>query len=78
MRELGVKLIPFTNMSPIFKGISVVIVGVIALLFAYWMHKRWKEPVKGGFKVFIALAIFIVLYGLFILIFQPHWWDLPY
>jgi hypothetical protein len=78
MREFGVKVIEFTNMSPVFKGGAVTIAGIIALLFAWWMSKRWKEPVKGGFIVFIALAVFIVLYGLFILIFQPRWWDLPY
>lgn len=78
MREFGVKLIPFINMNPTFKGIMVMLAGIIALLFAYWMNKYWKEPVKGGFKVFIALSIFITLYGLFILIFQPHWWNLPY
>ncbi len=78
MREFGVKLIQFTNMNPIFKGTSVAIVGILALLFALWMKERWKEPIRGGFLVFIALAIFIVLYGLFILVFQPRWWDLPY
>lgn len=78
MYELGVKIIQFTNMSPVFKGTSLMIVGILALLFAWWMKRRWKEPVKGGFLIFIGLAVFIVLYGLFILIFQPHWWDLPY
>jgi cadmium resistance protein CadD (predicted permease) len=78
MREFGVKLIQFTNMNPIFKGTSVAIVGILALLFAMWMQKRWKEPIKGGFLIFIGLSIFIVLYGLFILVFQPRWWDLPY
>lgn len=78
MSEWGVKFIQFTNMSPVFKGGSTAIVGLIALLFAYWMHKRWKEPLKGGFLVFIAVAAFVVLYGLFVLIFQPQWWKLPY
>lgn len=78
MSDWGVKFIQFTNMSPIFKGGSVAIVGLIALLFALWMNRRWKEPLRGGFLVFIALSIFIVLYGLFILIFQPQWWRLPY
>jgi len=42
------------------------------------MRAKWKEPLKGGFLVFIGLAVFIVLYGFFILIFRPNWWALPY
>ena len=78
MNEFGVKLVQFTNMNPVFKGSSVIIAGLLALLFAFWMRWRWKEPVRGGFLVFIGLSIFIVLYGLYILIFQPQWWKLPY
>jgi hypothetical protein len=78
MNEFGVRLIQFTNMNPVFKGASVTIAGLMALLFALWMKERWKEPLKGGFLVFIGLSIFIILYGLFILIFRPQWWSLPY
>lgn len=78
MSEWGIKFIQFTNMNPTFKGGSVTIVGLLALLFAYWMHKRWGEPLRNGFLVFIGIAAFIVLYGLFILILQPHWWNPPY
>ena len=78
MSELGVKFIQFTNMSPVFKGGSVMIAGLIALLFAMWMNWRWKEPLKGGFLVFIGLAVFIVVFGAYTLIFQPQWWKLPY
>jgi len=77
MNILAVKFIQFSA-GPVFKGASVAIVGLIALLFALWMSRRWKEPLRGGFIVFIGLSIFIVLYGLFILIFQPNWWALPY
>jgi putative flippase GtrA len=78
MEPWKVAFIQITNTNPTFKGLSVIIAGLIALLFAYWMNKRWKEPLKGGFLVFIGLAVFIVLYGLFILVFQPHWWNPPY
>ena len=78
MSEFGVQFIQFINMSPFFKGTFIVVVGLVALLFAWWMNKRWNEPLKNGFLVFIGLSIFIVLYGLFILIFQPQWWKLPY
>ncbi|MFA6170282.1 MAG: hypothetical protein WCW67_07755 [Candidatus Margulisiibacteriota bacterium] len=78
MFEWVVDIVQFTNTSPFFKGFGALIVGVAALLFAWWMRKRWQEPLAGGFKVFIGLAVFIVLYGLFILVFQPHWWNPPY
>lgn len=75
---LGEKLILFTNTSPIFKGSAVIIAAIIALLFAFWMKKFWKEELKGGFLVFIGIAVFVLFYGLFILVFQPHWWNPPY
>ncbi len=78
MSDFGVKLIQFTNMDPVFKGAAVTIVGLLALLFAFYMRERWKEPLKNGFLVFIGLAVFIILYGLFILIMRPHWWNPPY
>jgi len=78
MSDFRVKIIQFTNMNPVFKGCSVIIVGLLALLFAIWMRQRWKEPLKGGFIVFIGLSVFIILYGLYILIFRPNWWALPY
>ena len=78
MEEWKVQFIQITNMHPTFKGASVAIVGILALIFAGWMHKRWQEPLRGGFLVFIGVAVFIVLYGLFVLLFQPQWWKLPY
>jgi hypothetical protein len=78
MNDWGTKFIIFTNTSPTFKGGTVLFAGLLALLFAYWMNKHWREPLKGGFLVFIGLAGFVVMYGLFILLFQPHWWNPPY
>jgi phosphoglycerol transferase MdoB-like AlkP superfamily enzyme len=78
MYEWVQKGVQFTNMSPVFKGGSVTIAGLVALLFVLWMKQRWKEPLRGGFLVFIVLAVFVVLYGLFILIFRPLWWNPPY
>ncbi|OGC21277.1 hypothetical protein A2291_06260 [candidate division WOR-1 bacterium RIFOXYB2_FULL_42_35] len=78
MNDWGATLIQITNLSPTFKGAAVTIVGLLALLFASWMHKRWQEPLKGGFLVFIGISIFIVFYGLFLLIMRPEWWKLPY
>jgi hypothetical protein len=78
MGDWGVNFIQFINMNPLFKGTAVALLGALALLFAFWMRKRWTEPLEGGFLVFIALAIFVALYGLYILLFQPLWWKLPY
>ncbi len=78
MSEWAVRFVAVTNLSPTFKGASVALAGLLALLFAYWMNRRWQEPLKGGFLVFIGVAAFILLYGLFVLVFQPQWWKLPY
>ncbi|MFA4843440.1 MAG: hypothetical protein WC632_00630 [Candidatus Margulisiibacteriota bacterium] len=78
MSDFGVSLIQLTNYSPIFKGGAIVLVGLCALLFAYWLKARWKEPLEGRFLVFIGVACFVTLFGLFVLIFQPQWWKLPY
>ena len=75
---MGEKLVQFSNYSPLFKGPALIVLGLLALLFAYWINKKWKEPLKGGFLVFVCLAAFIVLFGLFITIFRPAWWKLPY
>ena len=72
--QRGVKILEFMNTSPIFKGIGTIIVGILALLFAYYMVKKWNEPKSIPFKIFIGLAIFVILYGVFILSFQPAWW----
>jgi uncharacterized membrane protein YeaQ/YmgE (transglycosylase-associated protein family) len=64
--------------SPVFKGIGVIIVGLIGLLFSWWLVQRWKEPLTWQFKIFIGFSIFVTLYGLFILLFQPQWWIPPW
>ena len=76
--QRGVMILEFMNTSPIFKGLGTITVGLIALLFAYYMIKRWNEPMSVSFKVFIGFAVFVVLYGLFILVFQPQWWLPPW
>ena len=76
--DFGARIIQITSMSPIFKGLLTLIVGTLALLFVWYMKKKKNEPDSIGFRIFTALAIFIVIYGLFILIFQPQWWLPPY
>ncbi len=67
-----------TNFSPIFKGLGLLILACLALLFAYLMNKKFKEPKTAQYYLFVGLAIFIFLYGLIVLIFRPNWWALPY
>jgi len=76
--EAGLKILMFMNTSPIFKGVSVIIVGLFGLLFWRYMKNRWQEPDSLGFKFFLWFSVFIVLYGAYILAFQPGWWKLPY
>ena len=78
MEPKGTDFLVFINTSPIFKGISVIIAGLIGLTYSYWLLKRWKEPLSWQFKIFIGLSIFFVLYGAYILIFQPQWWIPPW
>ncbi len=68
----------FTNYSPFFKGPGLIILGIAALLFAYFMKKKWNEPNSFGFYLFIAVGAIILVYGLIILLFRPNWWALPY
>jgi hypothetical protein len=75
---MGIKIIQFMNQNPVFKGSGLIILGMAALLFAMYMKKRWKEPRSIGFYIFIALAVFILLYGLLILILRPQWWLPPH
>jgi hypothetical protein len=78
MEERGANILLFMNTSPVFKGLSVIIAGLIALLFWYYMKKRWGEPDSFGYKAFFYFSVFVVLYGLYILMFRPDWWALPY
>jgi len=78
MSDWGVKFIRFTCFDPVFKGGATLAVGLLALLFALWMRGRWKEPLQIGFLVYIAVSILVIFFGLFVLIFQPQWWKLPY
>jgi len=75
---MSIQLSQLTNFIPLFKGPALIILGLLALLFAWWMKKKWNEPSSFGYWVFVGLAVFIVLFGLFILLFQPQWWRLPY
>ena len=76
--ERSIRFQEFLNTSPMFKGLAVMFLGAAALLFSYYLVKKWNEPRTISFYVFVGFAAFVVLYGLFILIFQPAWWIPPW
>lgn len=78
MGDFFTTFVQITNMSPTFKGIATMIAGGVALLFWRWMKVKWNEPESVGSKVFFWFSVFVVVYGLYILVFQPGWWKLPY
>jgi len=78
MSDILTSFVQITNMNPTFKGLATMIAGAVALLFWRWMKVKWGEPDSVGFKVFFYFAVFVVLYGLYVLVSQPNWWKLPY
>jgi len=64
--------------TTLFKGSALVLLGIFALLFAYYMKKKWNEHNSFGFFLFVGVACFIILFGLYILVISPNWWALPY
>ena len=78
MNDWGIQFIEFTNTSPLFKGGATVLVGLLALVLFAWFVRKNNRQWEFGQKVFLALSVFIILYGLSILVLQPHWWDPPY
>jgi hypothetical membrane protein len=75
--ELGVKILSFAATSPIFKGAGLIVLGILAVLFGLYFKRLNKENV-WGFYLFIGISIFMILYGIFLLILRPDWWKLPY
>jgi len=78
MNETAVKIAQITGYSRTFKGLGLMVLGATALLFAYYMKKRWNEPKSFGFYLFIAVGAIILVYGLIVLALRPNWWALPY
>ena len=74
--ETGVKLITFASQNPLFKGVSLIILAVIAFAFGMWFNKGNK--VSKGFWAYVLVILIILFYGIFILIFRPQWWLPPY
>lgn len=75
--ELGVKIIRFVATSPIFKGVGLIVLGLLAILFALYFRRLSKKSILG-FYIFIGISVFLILYGVFLLIVRPDWWKLPY
>ncbi|OGC18618.1 hypothetical protein A3J90_03155 [candidate division WOR-1 bacterium RIFOXYC2_FULL_37_10] len=75
---MWLKITQITNFSHVFKGLSLILLGIFALLFVYYMKQRWQEPKSFKLILFVIIACFIIIYGFFILVFNPNWWMLPY
>ncbi len=76
MVEFGIKLITFMSQSPVFKGWALIILGLLALLFA-WGYKGKDKKTEPNLWVFILVAAFILVFGIWILVFQPQMWLPP-
>jgi len=74
--ETSVKLITFASQSPIFKGVSLIILAIFAFIFGMWFNKG--NNTSKGFWAYILVILIILSYGIFILIFKPQWWLPPY
>jgi len=74
--EKGGELIRFMSENPVFKGSGSIVIGVLALLFAYFIKKRGTK-LDYGYWVFVSLSVFIILFGTYILMFRPLWWTPP-
>jgi hypothetical protein len=75
---MDIAIVQYTCFNPVFKGTGLVIFGLLGILIYLYMKRRWKEPASFGFNLFLATAVFIVIYGLIILVLRPNWWALPY
>lgn len=73
---MDIKLLTYMNQSPIFKGVSLTILGVLAILFGLWMKKKNKK-MDLNLWIFIIVSIVILIYGIFVLIFKPALWKPP-
>ncbi len=71
-----VRFLTFINQSWKFKGTGLLALGVLALLFAYYLQKRGNSR-DYSFWLFVTVSLIIVLYGAVILLLQPAWWNPP-
>lgn len=74
--ETGIKLLTFASQSPLFKGISLIVLAGFAFVFGMWFNKG--NNVSKGFWAYVLVTLIILGYGIFILIFKPLWWLPPY
>ncbi|MBU0573825.1 MAG: hypothetical protein KKH83_05055 [Candidatus Margulisbacteria bacterium] len=76
--KFGIWLIEISDRSPLFKGSALLALALLAFAFAYFARKKLGEPAGFGYYLFMAVSVFILFYGSFILIARPNWWALPY
>lgn len=74
--ETGVRAIRFISESPLFKGSALIVLALIAFLSAVLMAKSGRKK-DLNFWVFVAVASIILIYGTYILVMRPQWWQPP-
>ncbi len=74
--DAGVRIIAFISQNPLFKGISLIVLAVLAALFGLWFNKG--NNVSKGFWGYMLVVLVIFIYGIYILIVRPQWWLPPY
>ncbi len=67
-----IPLIQFLSFSFIWKGLGLLVLGLIGLAYAYSVRDR--RVLEKGWYVFFGVSAGICLLGIFILLFRPVWW----
>lgn len=68
----------FQQMSThaLYKGVGLILLGLSALGFAWWARRRGERN-SFGYWFFVSLAGFIFLYGAYLVLTRPDWWQVP-
>ena len=64
------------SQRPVFKGGALIVLAIFALSFA-WVYKGKENKIEPSLWVFILVAVIILIFGIWILIFQPQMWLPP-
>ena len=61
----------------LYKGVGLILLGCVASSFALWVKRR-GDPPSLGWYLFLGIALFILGYGIFLVMVQPPWWHVPH
>lgn len=74
--ESGAGAIRFVSENPVFKGSMLILLSLIAFSSVAVMLRNGRKR-DLNFWIFFTAAALIFIYGLFILIARPLWWQPP-